>query len=146
MTLLLFLITLSLLGTNIFTLVRFNQVRVQLEQASAPDRMAIAPTSDVNPKHILDMTFTDRHLKTSRNKGQDFHGWHFLCECGTVAPAIDNDGRWKHTDKGTEAGAVRAWRAHHDLYSQLVEGGSEVARLKKELKEQKENCICHDLA
>lgn len=147
MTMFLLILVLVLAGSNIFTVLQFRRVRGQLELGPTPARKGIeGAKSDINPKHRLKKTFIDRNITREGTKsGQDFYGWNFWCECGTIAPATDNNDSYIYTEKGTEAGAVRAWRKHHDLYAELVDGPSEIEQLKKELKEQRDNCICHDL-
>ena len=146
MTVFLFCLVLILGGTNVFTLMKFSKVRNQLELGSptlerSPGKKAIA-----NPRHQLKKTFNNRRITRNGDSGQDFHGWHYWCTCDAIAPAIDNDPEYVTRVHGTEAGAIRAWKRHVDLYAELVDGvDNELEKCKKELQEHIDSCICKDL-
>lgn len=141
MTIVLFLLILVLAVTNVITVVKYTKVR-GLVTNQAPALEALPEQIPfTSKKHKLVRTFTDRRLSNRINTGQDFHGWHYECSCGTVAPSTDNFG-----GDGSEQGAVKAFINHRALYATSVEAGdNELVKLRKEFEQYKKECICHDL-
>ena len=145
MTIVLLIMVLILLGSNIYTGFALHKVRAVVANASVPALEAGDALPVTNERHKLERTFTDRRLSGHGNTGQDFIGWHYVCSCGTIAPANDNFGG-NYQGEGSEQGAVKAFVNHRLLYATSVEAGeNELARVTKEFEEYKKTCICHDL-
>lgn len=147
MNFLLLLLVLILIGTNVYTVSKLNRAK-KLPVDSGNPTPAIAPSNTkaiANPKHQLTRTFVNRRMPPVSGAGaQDFHGWHFVCSCGTIAPASDN--QYQEYGAGSESGAVKGWHEHASLYAELVDGAeNELEKVKKELQEHKDSCICRDL-
>lgn len=148
MTIVLLIMVLVLVGTNVFTGIALQRKRNQLSGSSITPALTgnKVPAAITSEKHQLERTFFDRRISTVTNTGQDYHGWHFVCSCGTVAPAVDNDTNYNYIEKGSEQGAVKAFVNHRTLYASTVEAGENIIEdLKRQLKEQQDNCICKDL-
>lgn len=140
MTIVLLVMVLVLVGTNIYTGIKLGAVK------KSPPSLEVGtqPKAILSERHKLERTFRDRRIKLQGHKdGQDHLGWNYICTCGTVAPAIDNDG---YHGSGSEQGAVKAFVNHRNLYAAQVDSGeNELDRIKKEFEQYKKECICHDL-
>lgn len=135
------LFLLSLSG-NVFLaakIAKLNRASTQLSIDPAPERGAITSS-----RHKLIETMYDVRYSTKEGKWLIAKGWNFHCLCGTIAPATDNPD--SEYGEGSEAGAVKAWHNHANLYATLVDAGDdEYAKLKAEFDEYKAQCYCHDV-
>lgn len=86
------------------------------------------PKGLLGQSHVLEEIYSGYTEEGNRR-------WFFTCSCGI---------HYTRKDVNNEAKAIELWQEHAALYKE-IDPDSENARLKKEIAELKNNCICKDL-